>query len=126
MDADNSSILANFHGRIPTLRTPTISRLFHDPAWDQDACSNVDIFGDTFTSASYRPPFAPGVFNAQCDLTVLEYEVTIFNKKSAKSEDEASLHTRRRLYEKLNALRNALPSHLRNEWNMVPGTNLLK
>jgi hypothetical protein len=101
-------------------------RLFHDPRWDQDACSNVDIFGETFTSASYRPPFAPGAFNAQCDLTVLEHEIVRFNKESLDSEDEDSLHTQRRLYEKLNALRNALPSHLRNEWNPVPGTNLLR
>lgn len=62
--AHTISILANFQGRVPALKTPTIPRLFHDPGWDQDACPNVDILGEPFTSASYRPPFAPGVFNA--------------------------------------------------------------
>jgi hypothetical protein len=86
----------------------------------------MDIMGEPYTSASYRPPFAAGVFNAQCDLVVFEHEVSRFNKDILESEAHDNLRMRRRLYERLKALRNALPSHLRNEWNSTPGTNLLR
>lgn len=120
------SILASFHGRLPAIRMPIVPRLFHLPEWDQDACGNVDILNEPYTSASYRPPFAPGVFNAQCNLTVFEHEVSQFNKDILKSETPENLGARKKLYERLKALRKALPSHLRNERNPTPGTNILR
>lgn len=126
MSTHNASVLANFHGRVPTLRTPTVPRLFHMSEWNQDACPNLDIQGEPYTSASYRPPFAAGVFNAQCDLTMFEHEVSRFNKDVLESEGYENLSARRKLYERLKALRSALPSHLRNEWNSTPGTNILR
>ncbi|KAF3034175.1 hypothetical protein E8E11_000464 [Didymella keratinophila] len=101
-------------------------RLFHLPEWDQDACPNMDILSEPYTSASYRPPFAPGVFNAQCNLTVFEHEVSQFNKDVLESETRENLRARKVLYERLKALRETLPSHLRNEWNPTPGTNILR
>ncbi|KAJ6287481.1 hypothetical protein J3E71DRAFT_209112 [Bipolaris maydis] len=120
------SILASFHGRLPAIRMPIVPRLFHLPEWDQEVCRNIDILNEPYTSASYRPPFAPGVFNAQCNLTVFEHEVSQFNKDVLESETPENLGARKRLYERLKALRKALPSHLRNERNSTPGTNILR
>ncbi|KAJ5062233.1 hypothetical protein J3E74DRAFT_473850 [Bipolaris maydis] len=110
------SILASFHGRLPAIRMPIVPRLFHLPEWDQEVCRNIDILNEPYTSASYRPPFAP----------VFEHEVSQFNKDVLESETPENLGARKRLYERLKALRKALPSHLRNERNSTPGTNILR
>ncbi|CAI6233925.1 unnamed protein product [Periconia digitata] len=120
------SVLASFHNRLPAVREPSVPRLFHDPKWDLDDVANFDIFGEEFTSSSYSPAFAPGVFNAQCDLVIFEQEVNKYNKEIVGSKSGKYLRKRRALYNRLRRLRSSLPNHLQNDHNSTPGTNLLR
>lgn len=56
-------------------------QLIHEEISSYTMIKNVDLFGDPFTSASFRLSFAPGVLNATCDLTILQNEITVYNEE---------------------------------------------
>ncbi|XPS68923.1 hypothetical protein M3J09_001203 [Ascochyta lentis] len=120
------SILAALQNKMPALRIPTVPRLFHEQAEPSVLIENVDLFGEIFTSASPRPPFAPGVFNAACDLNILQNEIIQYNEDLLQSGKEHDLDVRRGLYDKVLAWRKSLPDYLLNELNYTPGTSLLR
>jgi hypothetical protein len=120
------SIIAALQNKTPALRIPTIPRFFQEHASSSEPVENVDLFGEPFTSASFRPPFTPGILNAACDLNILQNEVTRYNEEVLQSEKEGDLPTRRGLYNKVLAWRKSLPRHLLNEANHTPGTCLLR
>lgn len=124
--ADPPSIIAALQNKIPGLRTPEVPRLFHEEVDLFGSVENVDILGEPFTSASFRPPLTPGIPNAICDLTILQNEIIIHNENILQSGSEDDLPTRRGLYKKLRTWRKSLPEHLLNELNRTPGTSLLR
>jgi hypothetical protein len=118
------SIIAALQNKVPALQKAMVPRLFHN---EEDISSeNVDYFDQPFTSASFRPPFAPGVFNATCDLTILQNEITKYNEDILESGKDDDILKRRGLYDKVLAWRKSLPGHLLNEVNYTPGASLLR
>lgn len=124
--ANLHSIIAALQNKTPDLEIPSVPRLFHEGIDPYLTCENVDLFGQPYTSASFRPPFAPGLLNAACDLNILQNEIMHFNENASRSNYEADFPTRKMFYNKVLAWRKSLPNHLWNESNYTPGTSLLR
>jgi hypothetical protein len=123
---NTSSIIAALQNKTPAIQTPTVPRLFHGDLATSTPFENVDLFGQCFTSASPRPPFAPGVINALCDLTILQNEVTKYNDDELHSDEDPDLSARIAIYNRVLMWRKSLPDHLLDEVNHTPGTSLLR
>jgi len=121
-----SSIIAALQNKTPALQIPTVPRLFHQDLGPLNPIENVDLFGQPFTSASPRPPFAPGVINALCDLTILQNDITKYNDDMLHSDKDLDLSLRKATYHRVSTWQNSLPDHLRDEMNYTPGTSLLR
>jgi hypothetical protein len=90
------------------------------------AFGNVDIFGQPFTSSSYRPSFTPGVLDAACDLVVLQHDVINQNFDVQEKGTHDDFGMRLRQYRILQNWESKVPAELRYEMNNTPGTAFLR
>ena len=126
-NANEKSNVANLHNKRPKLHIPTVPRLFQKTNVTADnVIENLDIFGQPFTSASYPPPFTPGVLNAACDLSMIQHGIMNYSLDVQELGMDDSLCTRKQQYQSLQTWRNNLPLALRNEENHTPGTVFLR
>jgi len=63
--------------------------------------------------------------SAHCDLILFALVDVRFNKEILQSKKQDDLRIHKSLYKRLKDLRDALPSHLRDEWRSTLGTTLL-
>lgn len=120
-------MIANLHNKRPDRPIPNVPRLFHtNNASSNAVVDNIDILGLPFTTASYRPPFTPGLLNAACDLSIIQHGIIDYNFDVQEHGIDDDTSIRKHRYQSLQDSRNALPKHLRNEENSTPGTVFLR
>ncbi|KAF3038471.1 hypothetical protein E8E12_003605 [Didymella heteroderae] len=120
------NIVANLHNKRPERQAPTLPRLFErKSAVPDNDFENVDIFGQPFTSSSYRPSFTPGVLNAACDLAVLQHAVINHNFDVRENGASDNFGMRLQQYRTLQKWESKVPPELRNDINNTPGTAFL-
>ncbi|KAI3331035.1 putative C6 transcription factor [Ustulina deusta] len=111
------------------LQPPIIPCLFPDSSPENP--TNVDLFGQPFTSSSSQPPFVTGAISTFCRTAVLLSEVLTYGQVHRDNEDtnfgdRANLIKRKEFLANLNAIGNSLPSALRHDHNFTPATCFLR
>ncbi len=123
------SIVATNFRSTDVLQPPIIPCLFPDSSPENP--TNVDLFGQPFTSSSSQPPFVTGAISTFCRTAVLLSEVLTYGQVHRDNEDtnfgdRANLIKRKEFLANLNAIGNSLPSALRHDHNFTPATCFLR
>ncbi|KAI0394449.1 putative C6 transcription factor [Xylariaceae sp. FL0594] len=101
------------------------------PEFNYRQPSNLDLFGQRFTTSTSQPPFVNGAINAFCRVSVLMSEVREYTSghedHKGGSHDEAErIGKLAEYYARLNSLSDSLPWGLRHDRNFTPQTCYLR
>ncbi|KAK5625141.1 hypothetical protein RRF57_000858 [Xylaria bambusicola] len=123
-----SLVAMKFRGA-DVLQPPDVPCPFTENSYETS--TNVDIFGQPFTSTSPQPPLVTGAIGTLCRVAVLMSEVLTFGQNHKSSEDINSggqdhVDERIEFLMKLNEIDNSLPPSLRHDQNFTPSTCFLR
>lgn len=89
--------------------------------------ANTDIFGSPSRPNSPEPPIVPGTLSVVNQVSILQYDVMVYNKcPRLPIGSDRDLESRRDFFMKLGTLENSLPPHLQYLNNLAPQTIFIK